>query len=202
MPREEIFITTKLWNDDHDDVEKALKLSLANLDTDYVDLYLIHWPVEKIRNKTWKILEKLYKEGKCRAIGVSNFTIKHLIELLKETDIVPAVNQVEFNPFLYQKELLEYCRKNKIQLEAYSPLGQGKILDEPPIIEMAKKYNKSSAQILIRWALQHDLVVIPRSKNKDRRGDNAGCPGNASKTPYGRMSCQSLRTASGSPGGR
>ena len=173
VPRNEIFITTKLWNDDHDNVEKALELSLANLATDYVDLYLMHWPVEGKRIDSWKIMEKLHKKGKCKAIGVSNFTIRHLEELLKNSEIVPAINQVEFNPYLYQKELLEYCRKKGIQLEAYSPLAQGKRLADPKLIEMENKYMGSPAQIMIRWTLQHDLVVIPRSKNKDRIIENS-----------------------------
>ena len=173
IQRKEIFVTTKLWNDDHSDPVKALDTSLKKLGMDYVDLYLIHWPVEKVRIKTWKTLEELYKKGKCRTIGVSNFTIKHLEELLKNTEIVPTINQVEFNPYLYQKELLEYCRKKEIQLEAYSPLAQGKRLEDPKLIEMADKYMKSPAQIMIRWALQHDLVVIPRSKNKERIIENS-----------------------------
>ena len=129
ITRKEIFVTTKLWNDDHDDVERAFNESLSRLQLDYVDLYLMHFPVTG-RNKSWKILEKIYKSGKAKAIGVSNFTIRHLKELLENSDIVPAVNQVEFHPYLYQKELLDFCNKNKIKLEAYSPLTHGKKLND------------------------------------------------------------------------
>ncbi len=172
LPREEIFVTTKLKNDDHKDPLRAFNTSLRKLDINYIDLYLIHWPVQSMRNNTWKVFEKLYKEGRCRAIGVSNFTIRHLKELLKVAKIVPAVNQVEFTPYLYQKELLEFCEKNKIQVEAYSPLTRGKKLKDTKLVEIAKKYDKTTAQVLLRWALQHDVVVIPKSKTKQRIEEN------------------------------
>jgi diketogulonate reductase-like aldo/keto reductase len=171
VPREEIFVTTKIWNDDHNDPVAALERSLKKLQFDYVDLYLMHWPVPE-RLETWKILEQLYKEKKCRAIGVSNFTIKHLKELLNRAKVVPAVNQVEFSPYLYQKELHEFCKLNKIQLEAYSPLTRGKKLNDKKLVDIANKYNKTSAQILIQWCLQHDIVVIPKSKTKKRIQEN------------------------------
>ncbi len=168
IARDEIFVTTKLRNEDHRNPEKAFEASVNKLGMDYVDLYLIHWPVQGMRNNTWKVFEKLYRDGRCKAIGVSNFTIKHLKELLKVAKIVPAVNQVEFTPYLYQKELLEFCKKHSIQLEAYSPLTRGKKLNDAKLSDIAKKYRKTSAQILLRWALQHDIVVIPKSKTKKR----------------------------------
>ncbi len=173
LEREDVFVTTKLWNDDHDDPRKALNESLDKLGMDYVDLWLMHWPVEGKRNDTWEEMIELYEEGKCRAIGVSNFTIRHLKELLDETDVVPAVNQVEFHPFLYQKSLLEFCESQDIQLEAYSPLTKARRLDNPVIKEVADKYGKSPAQVLIRWGLQHDLVVIPKSQSHDHIVENS-----------------------------
>jgi len=173
VPREDIFITTKLRNEDHGDVEKALETSLKNLGMDYVDLYLVHWPVEKLRGKTWKQMIKLYDAGKCKAIGVSNYTISHLRELISETNTLPAVNQVEFHPYLYQKELLDYCIEEDVQVEAYSPLTRGEKLADPKLVEIAKKYNKTPAQILIRWSLQHDLVVLPKSITKERIKQNS-----------------------------
>ena len=172
IARDEIFVTTKLKNEDHRNPGKAFEASIKKLGTGYVDLYLIHWPVQGLRNNTWKVFEKLYRDGRCKAIGVSNFTIRHLEELLKVAEIVPAVNQVEFSPYLYQKDLLEFCKKNKIQLEAYSPLTRGQKLNDKKIVDIANNYNKTSAQILIRWCLQHNIVVIPKSKTKKRIEEN------------------------------
>lgn len=172
IPREEIFITTKLWNDDAVDPRLALEKSLKKLQTNYVDLYLMHWPV-KNRLDAWRVLEELYGEGKCKAIGVSNFLVHHLQELLSVCEIVPAVNQVEFNPYLYQKDLLKFCVKHEIQLEAYSPLAHGKKLSDKKLGELAQKYKKIPSQILIRWGLQHNLVVIPKSIHPQRIADNA-----------------------------
>ena len=195
--REEIFITTKLWNSDHSNPERALEASLRNLKLDYVDLYLIHYPVPQ-RRKSWHVLERLNQQGKARSIGVSNFTIRHLTELLAETETVPAINQVEFHPYLYQRELLDFCVARGIVIEAYSPLTKGQRLNDRKLIAVAKKYAKASptppsrrtrlpfmagwsrgdgakstAQILIRWALQHQLVVIPKSANPSRIRENA-----------------------------
>src|SRR5438552_6944614 len=151
IKREEVFITTKLWNGDHgyDKALRACDESLRRLGLKYLDLYLIHWPVPEIRNESWQALAKLLKDGKTRAIGVSNYTIQHLTELLKKSDTVPMVNQVEFSPFLYQKQLLDYCEKNKIQLEAYSPLTQGAKLNHPKIQQIAKKHHKPPPQLLL-----------------------------------------------------
>jgi diketogulonate reductase-like aldo/keto reductase len=175
IARGEIFITTKLWNSDHgyDRSLEAFDDSLSRLGFDYVDLYLIHWPVEGLRRDSWRALERLLEEGRTRAIGVSNYTVKHLEELLGYCQTPPAVNQVEFSPFLYQRELLKYCRSHRIQLEAYSPLTKGRRLDDPRLVLTAEKYGKSTAQILIRWALQHDLIVIPKSADKRHIADNA-----------------------------
>ena len=173
--REDVFITTKLWNSDHgyETALKACDASLKRLGLKYLDLYLIHWPVPEIRNESWQALAQLLKDGKCRSIGVSNYTIQHLTELLEDAEVVPMVNQVEFSPFLYQKQLLEYCEKNKIQLEAYSPLTQGQKLNDPRIQQIAKKHNKTPAQVLIRWSLQHNLVTIPKSVREERIKENS-----------------------------
>lgn len=173
VPRKQIFVTTKLWNDDHARVQEAFDESLRKLGLDYVDLYLIHWPVENKRNESWKKLEKILESGKARAIGVSNFTVYHLEDLSDEGEsIVPAVNQVEFSPFLYQKGLLEYCRKKRIELEAYSPLARTHKFDNPVLKEVAHAHSKSVAQVMIRWALQHGLIVIPKSSHKQRIKEN------------------------------
>ena len=175
IAREEIFITTKLWNSDHgyDRAIMACEESLRRLGMPYVDLYLIHWPVEGLRSESWKALIRLQEEGKCRSIGVSNYTVHHLEELLAESPVVPAVNQVEFSPFLYQQVLLTYCRSKGIQLEAYSPLTRGRKFNHPDITAVATKYAQTPAQILIRWCLQHDVVVIPKSAHRHRILENA-----------------------------
>lgn len=175
IPREHIFVTTKLWNNDHgyDRTIKACSESLKQLSLPYVDLYLIHYPVRKLRHESWRALETLCEEGKCRAIGVSNYTVHHIDELLQTNKIMPAVNQVEFHPYLYQKELLEFCHKHTIRIEAYSPLTKGQKLNDPKLAEVATRYNKSPAQILIRWALQHSLIVIPKSTHPERIRENA-----------------------------
>jgi diketogulonate reductase-like aldo/keto reductase len=175
LRREDVFITTKLWNGDHgyETALKACEDSLKRLGLKYLDLYLIHWPVPEVRNESWKALVRLLRDGKCRSIGVSNYTIDHLTELLDNSDVVPMVNQVEFSPFLYQKQLLDYCEKNKIQLEAYSPLTQGEKLNHPKIQQIAKKHNKTPAQVLIRWSLQHNLVTIPKSVREERIKENS-----------------------------
>jgi diketogulonate reductase-like aldo/keto reductase len=174
IKREDVFITTKLWNSDHgyESAIQACDASLKRLGLKYLDLYLIHWPVPEIRNESWQALTQLLKDGKTRAIGVSNYTIQHLTELLGDAEVTPMVNQVEFSPFLYQKQLLDYCEKNKIQLEAYSPLTQGTKLNHPQIQQIAKKHNKTPAQVLIRWSLQHNLVTIPKSVREERIKEN------------------------------
>ena len=182
LKREEIFITTKLWNTDqgHNNALRAIDASFKKLGLDYVDLYLIHWPtadgegVASInkREETWKAMEEIYKSGKAKAIGVSNYTIAHLEEMKKYVKVMPAVNQVEFHPFLYQEELLNYCKENGIQFEAYRPLTKGEKINDKTITEVAKKYGKTNAQILLRWSLQHGCITIPKSVHKERIEEN------------------------------
>jgi methylglyoxal/glyoxal reductase len=175
VPRDEVFVTTKLWNNDHgyEAALRAFERSRRELDLGYVDLYLIHWPVPGLRHESWKGLLKLHEQGLARSIGVSNYTIRHLEELLPASPIPPAVNQVEFHPFLYQADLLTFSQANRIQLEAYSPLTRGQRLKHPSIVEIATKYKRTPAQILIRWSLQHGLVVIPKSVRPERIRENA-----------------------------
>lgn len=177
IPREEIFVTTKLWNTDHgyDKALVAFEKSLSRLGLEYIDLYLIHWPMPSLGKykETWKALEKLYREGRVRAIGVSNFQIDHLKDLLAVCEIKPMVNQVEFHPRLTQEELRHFCRQNQIQMEAWSPLMRGHILQEPVLVQMARKYNKTPAQIILRWDLQNHVVTIPRSTRPERMEENA-----------------------------
>jgi methylglyoxal/glyoxal reductase len=175
LPREQVFVTTKLRNADHGyhEAKRALDASLRDLGLDYVDLYLIHWPVPDQRLESWRAMEELLAAGKARAIGVSNFLARHLEELLASSAIVPAVDQVEFSPFLYQRGLLGYCRERGVQLEAYSPLTRGRRLDDPTLLAIAGRHGKTVAQVLIRWALQHDLVVIPKSVTRERILANA-----------------------------
>jgi diketogulonate reductase-like aldo/keto reductase len=175
VPRADIYVTTKLWNSDHgyDRTLRAFEESIGKLGFDYVDLYLVHWPVEGLRRDSWRALETLLEDGRCRAIGVSNYTITHLEELLGHCTTPPAVNQVEFSPFLYQKKLLDFCRSRDVQLVAYSPLTKATRLADPRLSAVADQYGRSTAQILIRWALQHDLVVIPKSADKNRIRENA-----------------------------
>ncbi len=175
VPREEIFITTKLWNSDHgyDSALCAFDASLRRLNLDYLDLYLIHFPVTCLRKESWRALEKILKSGRTRAIGVSNYTERHLKELLGQSSIVPAVNQVEFSPFLYQRDLLAFCRRQGIQLTAYAPLTEGHRLHDSRITAIAKKHGRTNAQIMLRWSFQHEVVVIPKSKRADRIAENA-----------------------------
>ncbi len=177
IPREEIFITTKLWNSDQG-YERALNAfedSRQKLGVEYIDLYLIHWPVENLRLESWKALEKLYADGKVKAIGVSNFMVRHMIELLAHSEIVPAINQVELSPYNYQtrKGVVDFCKSRGIAVEAYSPLTKGHRLNDPRLQEIAGGYGISSAQLLIRWALQHEFVTIPKSEHEDRIRENS-----------------------------
>lgn len=167
IPREQIFVTTKLWNSDHgyDQAIKAFHKSLERLQMDYVDLYLIHWPVQGKRKESWRALETLYNEGKCRAIGVSNYMAPHLHELIDYAKVLPAVNQIELHPYLFatRAETIDLCREKGILPVAYSPLTKGEKLNDPVLLKMAGQYEKTSAQILLRWALQQGFCVIPKS---------------------------------------
>jgi methylglyoxal/glyoxal reductase len=175
LSRKDLFITSKVWNSDlgYAKTLAAYETSLKKLDLEYLDLYLIHWPVEGKYKEAWKALEALYKEGKVKAIGVSNFQIHHLEDLKKDAEILPVVNQVEFHPRLTQKELLVYCQEHQIQLEAWSPLMQGKLLDNIILKEIAEHHQKSVAQVIIRWDLQHQVITIPKSTKSERIAENA-----------------------------
>lgn len=175
ISREELFITTKVWNSDqgYDSTLKAFDASMSKLGLDYLDLYLIHWPVKGKYKETWKALEQLHKDGRVRSIGVSNFQIHHLEDLLANAEVRPVVNQVELHPLLSQVELREYCKSQGIQIEAWSPLAQGKLLDNEVLKAIGAKYGKSTAQVIIRWDLQHGIVTIPKSSNPKRIVENA-----------------------------
>ncbi|MFZ0452546.1 MAG: aldo/keto reductase [Ignavibacteriaceae bacterium] len=174
IPRNEIFVTTKLANENHgyDKTLKAFEGSLKRLGLDFVDLYLIHWPSGRLRNETWQAFESLLHERACRSIGVSNYTVRHLKELLSVSSTVPAVNQVEFNPYIHQKEILELCKEKNIQLEGYTPLARTKKFNESILKNISEKYSKSIAQILIRWSLQHNVIAIPKSSDENRIKEN------------------------------
>ena len=170
VPRDEVFITTKVWNDDqgYDQTLRAFDRSLKKLELDAVDLYLIHWPVREHRVNTWRALERLYAEGRTRAIGVSNYYPPHLDELFSTATVTPAVNQVEFSPYCYLPEVLDYCRAKGIQVEGYAPLVRGQKQDDPRLVAIAGRYGKSTYQVLVRWSLQHGVVTIPKSVKKER----------------------------------
>lgn len=171
LKRSEIFVTTKLSIYDLFNAEKAFEESLKRLKLDYVDLYLIHWPFVGWQ-KAWKDLEKIYKSGRAKAVGVSNFGIKQLEEIKKHSGMTPIANEVEISPFLNRKNLVDYCRNNGIAVIAYSPLTHGYWLNDSKLTEIANIYNKSTAQILIRWGLQKGLIIIPKSENKNHIKEN------------------------------
>ncbi len=176
IDRKEIFITTKIWNDDmraHKQRE-VIEESLKNLDTDYIDLFLIHWPVKDVFVETWKIMEEYYKKGVFRAIGVSNFHPQHLKELLNSAEIIPAVNQIEVHPYLTQEELVKYNQDKGIAVECWSPVARGKVFKDEFLQSLADKYSKSVSQIVLRWEVQRDLIVLPKSVHEERLKENAG----------------------------
>ena len=170
VPSSEIFVTTKVWNSDqgYESTLRAFDSSVDKLGIDIVDLYLIHWPVAGKFKDTWKALESLYRDGRVKAIGVSNFLKHHLADLLDDAEITPAVNQIEYHPYLVQPELKKYCEDHGIRVEAWSPLMQGKIFQVPEILSLAEKYGKTPAQIVLRWDIQGGVVTIPKSVNPER----------------------------------
>jgi methylglyoxal/glyoxal reductase len=173
--REDLFVTSKVWNADlgYESTLAAYQTSLDKLGLDYLDLYLIHWPVAGKYKEAWRALETLYEEGRVRAIGVSNFQVHHLEDLMKDAEIKPMVNQVEYHPRLTQKEVQAFCREQGIQLEAWSPLMQGQLIDNEVLAGIAAKYNKSVAQIILRWDLQNGVVTIPKSTKEHRIIENS-----------------------------
>src|SRR5690625_1692316 len=177
IPRNDLFITTKVWNSHHgyDNTLRAFETSLKNLKLDYIDLYLIHWPAPKkdMYIETYKAMEELYKDGKIRAIGVCNFQMEHLERLMKTCEIVPTVNQIECHPYLQQKELKDFCKQHNIYVQSWGPLFQGgELLTDNAIITLSKKHNKSPAQIILRWHVQENCIVIPKSVTPTRIKEN------------------------------
>lgn len=177
LPREEIFVTSKVWKDSmgYENTIKSFNNSLHNLGLDYIDLFLIHWPRnndEKLNIDTWKALEDLYKQKKVRAIGLSNFLKHHLESILNNCEIVPMVDQLEFHPGLTRQETLKFCKENDIVVEAWAPLGKGKMLQNEDLVRISNKYNKSVAQICIKWCLQNGVVPLPKTTNWDRMLEN------------------------------
>lgn len=178
IPREEIFITSKVWNTDqgYESTLSAFDASLNRLGTDYLDLYLIHWPIpagyekdyRELNRETWKAMERLYKEGQARAIGVSNFLPRHLEALMEQADTIPMVNQLEINPRYHQTEAVAFCREHGILVESWGPLARGGVLEEPVLRRIADKHKKSVAQICLRWELQRGIVPLPKSVHADR----------------------------------
>jgi diketogulonate reductase-like aldo/keto reductase len=175
VPREQVFVTTKLWNDDQgfDSALRAFDASLGRLGLEYVDLYLLHWPVPGQRLESWRALERIHAEKRARAIGVSNFMPSHLEQLLARAHVVPAVNQIEVHPFLQHRETRALCAKRGIVVEAYSPLTHGRRLGHPTVKSVAERVGRSPAQVLIRWAIQHGMVVLPKSAREARIKENA-----------------------------
>lgn len=175
LPREEVFVTTKLWNEDSRSgkVREACLASLDRLGLETLDLYLLHWPVPGKFLAAWDVLQELYAEGRLRAIGVSNFLIHHLADLLPRASVVPAVNQIEFHPRLQSPELVRHCRDRGIVVEAWSPIMRGKVNEEPEIIALAERLGKTPVQVTLRWQIQRSIVTIPKSANPDRIRDNA-----------------------------
>ena len=175
ISRDQVFVTTKLWNDDHgyDNALRALDKSLQRLGLDYVDLYLVHWPVGGKRHDSWRALEAAFEDGRARAIGVSNYLVPHLTELLREATHAPHVNQIELSPFLQRGETIALCKQHGIVVEAYSPLTRGERLDHPVVVAAARAVGRTPAQVLLRWGVQHGYVVLPKSVRRERIAENA-----------------------------
>lgn len=175
VDRKDIFVVSKVWNSDqgYESTINAYEASLKRLQLDYLDLYLVHWPVKGKYKETWRAMEYLYKHKGVRAIGVSNFMQHHLEDVMDSSEIVPMVNQMEFHPYLVQQELIDFCNKNTIQYEGWSPLMQGHIFEMDVLKGLAEKYNRTVAQIVLRWDLQKGVVTIPKSSKKERIKANA-----------------------------
>lgn len=171
VPREEVVLTTKLWPDDFGDPEDAFATSLEKLGLDYVDIYLVHWP-QGMKRSVWEALEGFVKDGRAKTIGISNFSIKETEEVLSYCETPPALNQIEFNPFCYDPELVAYMNSKHIVVEGYKPLTRGAALDDETVAALAKKYGKTSAQIFIRWNIDHGAVTIPKSTHEERLKEN------------------------------
>lgn len=174
VPREEVFVTTKLWNDDHgyEAAMRAFDASAKRLKLDYIDLYLIHWPVSGKRAESWRALEKLKADGRAKHIGVSNYLVNHLNELFGTAKELPEVNQIEIHPFLQHRDTRALCAEKKIVVEAYSPLTRGRRLGDPTLVAIAKEVGRTPAQTILRWGVQHDLVVLPKSTRDARIAEN------------------------------
>jgi diketogulonate reductase-like aldo/keto reductase len=175
VPRDQVFVTTKLWNDDqgYDSALRAFDESLERLGLDHVDLYLLHWPVAHKRLESWRALERIASDGRARAIGVSNFLVPHLEELLGRARRKPDVNQIELSPFLQRRDTTALCAREGIIVEAYSPLTRGARLGHPVVVEIGRRLGKSPAQVLLRWGVQHGFVVLPKSTREERIRENA-----------------------------
>lgn len=173
IPREDLFLTSKVWNSQqgYENTLKAFNESIKKLGTDYLDLYLIHWPTP-MQKETWRAMEKLHKEGYIRSLGVSNFTVKYLQDLLQSAEVKPVLNQVEFHPYLVQKDLINYCRQENIHMEAWSPLMRGGILNIDLLKDLSVKYNKSIPQIVLRWDIQMGFSTIPKTTSRERMLEN------------------------------
>lgn len=175
IERKQLFLTTKIFNGDQGDFDKlrnAFNEQLKKLGTDHVDLLLLHWPVFNKYIESWRALEAIYNDGQARAIGVCNFDVDHLQDLMEHANIMPMVNQIEFNPRIHQPDTVAFCQDNHIQLEAWSPLGNGQLLNSPVINKIAKEHGKSPAQVIIRWELQQGFIVIPKSIHEERMREN------------------------------
>jgi diketogulonate reductase-like aldo/keto reductase len=173
IARDKIWVTTKLWPTDFIHPQKAFETSLGKLDLDYIDLYLVHFPIPGAIKRIWEQMEAIYKTGRAKAIGVSNYSPSQLRETLQHASVPPSVNQVKCSVFDYDKGVYDMCQKENIVYEAYSPLNRGRQLDTPGLVQIAEHYHKSPAQILLRWTLQKNMVVIPKSSHPDRITENA-----------------------------
>lgn len=183
VSREELFVTSKVWNSErgYDKTLKAFDKTMSDLGLDYLDLYLIHWPANerqfgkkasKLNQETWRAMEKLYEEGRIKAIGVSNFMPHHIERLMEKATVKPAVNQIEFHPGLLQKECVEFCKEQEITVEAWSPLGRGELIFDELLMGLAEKYGSTVAQLIIRWVMQHDIVPLVKSTKQTRIEEN------------------------------